>query len=208
MIHIVDYGAGNLRSVQNAVESLGREVVVVTGPEGLSAARAIILPGVGAYGDCYGALAQAGFIPALNECVLQRKIPFLGICLGMQLMAERGLEHGSFPGLGWVKGTIRAIEPPTPEIRVPHMGWNDVAIKRSSPILHDIKDGSSFYFVHSYFLPANDSDPDAIIGTTEHGESIGAVIGRDNFFGVQFHPEKSQQNGLKLIKNFLEFAQT
>ncbi|MGE0653012.1 MAG: imidazole glycerol phosphate synthase subunit HisH [Alphaproteobacteria bacterium] len=208
---IVDYGSGNLRSAAKAFErASGGDRVEVTGDaEALSRADRIVLPGVGAFGDCAAGLrALPGMVEALEENVVARGKPFLGICVGMQLMATRGLEHGVHEGLGWVEGEVRPIECEGQRwfddlnLGVPHMGWNDLRVLRTShPVLSGIDTGEHVYFVHSYRLvPTRRSD---VVADVSHGGPVAAVVGHDNMVGTQFHPEKSQAVGLRLIANFL-----
>jgi imidazole glycerol-phosphate synthase subunit HisH len=200
MLALIDYGAGNLRSVQNALKAAGATDVTVTAdPAVVRGADRIVLPGVGAFGACMGALsALDGMIDALNDRVLKDAAPFLGICVGMQLMANAGEEMGIYPGLGWIDGTVRHL-PDAPGLKVPHMGWNDVVPARTHPL---IVPGEA-YFLHSYAFDV--SDGEALIAATDHGGPVTAAIGRDNMIGVQFHPEKSQAYGLALLGRFLEW---
>ncbi len=197
-VALVDYGAGNLQSVRNALKAAGAQNVCVTArPEDVLAAERIVLPGVGAFAHCMGALsAIPGMVDALNEATGPRAKPFLGICVGMQLMAEAGEEHGRHAGLGWINGTVRMMTPADAAIKVPHMGWNDVTPEGAHPL---IVPGEA-YFLHSYAFEGDD-----VLATTSHGGSIAAAIGRDNRVGVQFHPEKSQRYGLSLLARFLEW---
>ncbi|MFM2129713.1 MAG: imidazole glycerol phosphate synthase subunit HisH [Pseudomonadota bacterium] len=205
---IVDYGSGNLRSAAKAFEraSNGGRVVVTGDARALADAERIVLPGVGAFGDCASGLrALPGMVDALNETVIARGRPFLGICVGMQLMATRGLEHGVHDGLGWIEGEVRAIDGHGPEalqLKVPHMGWNDLRVKLSAhPVLAGIGTGDHAYFVHSYCIrPSRAGD---VLADVDYGGPIVAMVGRDNMVGTQFHPEKSQAVGLRLIANFL-----
>ncbi len=197
---IVDAGMGNIRSIENAFGALGYAVDVATSPRGLVPATHVVLPGVGAFGDGMAALEAGGWVPALEDAVLGRGVPFLGICLGMQLLAAWGTEHGERPGLGWVKGTVERL-PDGNGVRVPHIGWNDVETNAPCPLLDDR--GGVFYFVHSYAL-ANDT-PDAV-ASTEHGRRFAAVVQRGNVFGVQFHPEKSHRAGLGVLRAFAAIA--
>lgn len=206
---IIDYGSGNLRSVAKAFEHVaGDKKIVVTSKAGdLAAASHIVLPGVGAYGDCMkGLQALPGMLDALNECVLEKKSYFLGICVGMQMMFERGLEHGTHAGLGWLKGEVVRIQDSgfgmqaANTLKIPHMGWNELAIRREHPLLKGIAPAEHVYFVHSYHAVAQDVD---MIATTEYGHSLVAIAGRDNMVGTQFHPEKSQSAGLAMLRNFL-----
>ncbi len=201
VIALVDYGAGNLRSVANALKAAGAEGVAVTAdPNVVRAADRIVLPGVGAFKACVEALRGVpGLIEAMSERVLVGGAPFLGICVGMQLLADRGIEFGVTEGLGWIGGEVRAIEPSDPSIKVPHMGWNDVA-----PMHHNalIVPGEA-YFLHSYhFVPEEGA---SIAAMTDHGGGLVAAVGQDNVLGVQFHPEKSQDYGLALLGRFLEW---
>jgi glutamine amidotransferase len=194
---LVDYGAGNLHSVNNALRAVGAAAVTVTAdPEAVRNADRIVLPGVGAFGACAGALrAIAGMEEALAEAVVARGRPFLGVCVGMQLMATTGHEHGTHRGLGWLAGDVRRLEPTGGE-RVPHMGWNDVAPARTS-----LLEPGDAYFTHAYaFEPADLAD---VLAWTDHGGPVVAAAGRGNMLGVQFHPEKSQGYGLSLLRRFL-----
>jgi glutamine amidotransferase len=195
---LIDYGAGNLQSVRNALKAAGAEDVVVTAdPDAVRHADRIVLPGVGAFAHCMTALtAIDGMVDALNDRVIAQGHPFLGICVGMQLMAEAGEEHGRHQGLGWISGTVRRIEPTNPALKVPHMGWNDVVPTLPHPLLQ----AGEAYFLHSYAFEGAD-----VLAQTDHGGPIVAAIGRDNFAGVQFHPEKSQRYGLALLSRFLEW---
>ncbi len=197
---LIDYGAGNLRSVENALRTAGATAVAVTAdPETVRKADRIVLPGVGAFGHCRDQLAAIpGMIEALDERVQRGGIPFLGICVGMQLMAARGEEHGVHQGLGWIAGTVREI-PAGPSIRIPHMGWNDVVPTPGAPL---VEPGEAYY-LHSYhFVADNAAD---VLATSSHGGQIVAAVGRGNMIGVQFHPEKSQAYGLALLARFLEW---
>jgi glutamine amidotransferase len=200
---IVDYGSGNLRSAAKAFErAAGGDRVEVTGDaKVLSRADRIVLPGVGAFGDCAAGLrALPGMVEALEDNVVARGKPFLGICVGMQLMATRGLEHGVHRGLGWIEGEVRAID--GGGVKVPHMGWNDLRLTAPAhPVLAGIDTGAHVYFVHGYrLIPARESD---VLAEVDYGGPVAAVVGRDNMVGTQFHPEKSQAVGLGLIANFL-----
>jgi imidazole glycerol-phosphate synthase subunit HisH len=201
---LVDYGAGNLRSVANALKAAGAESVVVTAaPEVVRTADRIVLPGVGAFRHCIGALSGVpGLIEALEERVLVGAAPFLGICVGMQLLADRGVEHGVTDGLGWIAGEVRVIEPADTTIKVPHMGWNDVEPMRHAGGAELIAPGEA-YFLHSYhFVPEEGA---SIAAMSDHGGGIVAAVARDNILGVQFHPEKSQSYGLALLARFLDW---
>ncbi|WP_068073682.1 imidazole glycerol phosphate synthase subunit HisH [Novosphingobium lentum] len=204
VIALIDYGAGNLRSVANALKAAGAEGVQVTAdPNVVRAADRIVLPGVGAFKACADALRGVPhLVDAMEERVLIGAAPFLGICVGMQLLASRGVEHGVTLGLDWIAGEVRAIEVTDPAIKVPHMGWNDVA-----PLGHDdgsqLLRGGEAYFLHSYhFVP---EDGARIAAMTDHGGGLVAAVARDNILGVQFHPEKSQAYGLELLARFLDW---
>ena len=212
-VAIIDYGSGNLHSAAKAFERAAREsgsplaVKVTSEPEEVRAAERIVLPGVGAFADCkQGLVAIPGMIEALEESVRARGKPFLGICVGLQLMAERGLEHGLTPGLGWIEGEVRAIAPRDPSLKIPHMGWNTLKLAREHALFEGIPTGDAglnAYFVHSYHLvPAR---ADALVATTDYAGPITAFVAKDNVAGSQFHPEKSQKLGLALIANFLKW---
>ena len=205
-VAIIDHGSGNLRSAAKAFQRQADEPVLVTGdPDKVAAADRIVLPGVGAFADCRRGIDRLdGMLEALTEAVVAKGRPFLGICIGMQLMADVGLEHGRHPGFGWIGGEVRAIAPADPVLKVPHMGWNALTIHRPHPVLAGIPDGTDVYFVHSFHLAAKDAGE--VLATVDHGGPITAVVGRDNMVGTQFHPEKSQAAGLRLIGNFLGWA--
>ena len=208
-VAIVDYGSGNLRSAAKAFEheAGGRKVLVTGAPEDLARADHIVLPGVGAFGDCArGLRVLAGMIEALQENVVQKAKPFLGICVGMQLMATRGLEHGVHEGLGWIEGEVVPLEPGVGAegigLKVPHMGWNELAVRDPAhPIFEGLAPGAHAYFVHGYRFAA--ADAARVLAEVSYGGPVTAAIGRDNMVGTQFHPEKSQAVGLSLIANFL-----
>lgn len=206
MITVIDYGAGNLRSVVNAFESSGRRVRVADEPSALKEAAVLILPGVGAFGDGMEGLRKRDLVDALTDEVVGKGKPFLGICLGMQFLASEGLEHGRHAGLGWIGGTVRRIAPTDKKFKVPHIGWNDVRIVRQSGLFEGLEEAPVFYFVHSYYLAPEDGVTDAITSTCWHGVTMAATVERGNIFGVQFHPEKSQKAGLTLLENFLRLA--
>jgi imidazole glycerol-phosphate synthase subunit HisH len=196
-VALVDYGAGNLQSVRNALKAAGAEEIVVTAdPQAIARADRIVLPGVGAFAAAMCALdAAPALIDALHAAVLEKGRPFLGVCVGMQLMAEAGEEHGLTRGLGWCRGTVRAIAP-RDDLKVPHMGWNDV--RPAAP--HPLIEAGEAYFLHSFAYDGAD-----VLAETDHGGPVVAAIGRDNMAGVQFHPEKSQRYGLALLARFLEW---
>ncbi|SFJ99112.1 imidazole glycerol phosphate synthase subunit HisH [Methylocapsa palsarum] len=212
-VAIVDYGSGNLHSARKAFERAARAagldcaIAVTCDPDQVYGADRIVLPGVGAFADCRRGLdAPPGLLGALTAAVQEKSRPFLGICVGMQLMATRGLEHGVTPGLGWIEGDVDAIDSEGGRLRIPHMGWNTLDARQDHPLLADIPtgpDGLHAYFVHSYaFRPAQAA---AIIASASYGAPLAAIIGKDNMAGVQFHPEKSQSLGLALIANFLRW---
>ena len=212
-VAIVDYASGNLHSALKAFERAAREggtnaAVEVTGdPERVRTADRIVLPGVGAFADCRAGLdAVDGMVEALGEAVERGGRPFLGICVGAQLMAARGLEKVTTPGLGWLPGDVRRIEPDDPSLPVPHMGWNTLRVARAHPVLDGIPDGPGgwhAYFVHSFHVVADDAH---VVATSDYGGPLTAVVGRDTMVGTQFHPEKSQALGLRLIANFLAWS--
>jgi glutamine amidotransferase len=207
---LIDYGSGNLRSAAKAFERASREagiaadIQVTSDAKTVAASDRIVLPGVGAFADCKrGLMAVPGMGEALEEAVIKRAKPFLGICVGMQLMAARGLEFAVTPGLGWIPGEVVAITPKDKSLKIPHMGWNELQLFRDHPMFKGIKTGDHAYFVHSYrFAAAASAD---VWASVDYGGPITAAIGRDNLFGVQFHPEKSQATGLRLIANFLRW---
>ncbi|WP_375291392.1 imidazole glycerol phosphate synthase subunit HisH [Qipengyuania sp.] len=203
VVALVDYGAGNLHSVENALKRVGAKVKVTADPEVLRAADRIVLPGVGSFKACAEGLhAASGAVEAMHERVFVGGAPFLGICVGMQLLASQGLEHGETAGLGWIAGTVRLIEPRDGSVKVPHMGWNDVARMPHVKPGGVIENGEA-YFLHSYhFKPRHHED---VIAMTDHGGGLVAAVGRANMLGVQFHPEKSQAFGLSLLERFLEW---
>jgi len=210
---LIDYGSGNLRSAAKAFERAARDAgretqVKVSGDPGdIASADRIVLPGVGAYGQCSRALRAApGLEQALREAVLEKGRPFLGICVGMQLMASRGLEHGEHAGLDWIGGDVVGLQPSDPDLKIPHMGWNTVALTEAGkghPVFGKLPDNGFAYFVHSYhFRAANEAH---VLGRTDYGGPVTALVGRDTMIGTQFHPEKSQAYGLTLLSAFLEW---
>lgn len=201
-VAIIDYGLCNLDSVARVVEECGAEPVITGNTEHLSTASHIILPGVGAFPAAMDYIREQKIDKELDEQVLGYKIPFLGICLGMQLMAEKSVEFGECVGLGWISGTVEKIEPSDDDKYVPHIGWNEVDFKNESPLFNEIESGKDFYFVHSFHLAAEKQD-EIIAETAYAGGFVSAVQNGNNIFGVQFHPEKSQNAGFQLIKNFL-----
>jgi glutamine amidotransferase len=204
---IVDYGSGNLASASKAFERMAAEtgrggpILVTDDAEKVRRAERIVLPGVGAFADCRAGLKA---VPGMWEVIEERVdagVPFLGICVGQQLMATRGLEFGETPGFGWIPGDVARLTPADPALKIPHMGWNDLIIDRPHPVLEGVGDGDHAYFVHSFHLIP--TDPAHLFAHADHGGRVTAVVGRDNLVGTQFHPEKSQATGLRLIGNFL-----
>jgi len=209
---IVDYGSGNLHSAFKAFEraaaDAGMRVKISSDADVVRRAERVVLPGVGAFADCRQGLDSVpGMVEALEENVIQRGRPFLGICVGMQLLASRGLEHGAASGLDWIAGDVVAIEPRAVSLKVPHMGWNTLSPRQDHALLQGIptgEDGLHAYFVHSYHLQA--ADPSHVVATTDYGAQLTAMVARDNIAGTQFHPEKSQKLGLAFIANFLRWT--
>ena len=210
LVTIVDYGAGNLHSAAKAFERManglgGITIEVTADPDRVRAADRIMLPGVGAFADCKAGLdAVPGMVGALEAKVLSGGTPFLGVCVGMQLLAGEGREKATTPGLGWIGGAVERIAPADPALKIPHMGWNTIAAVRPHALLAGIPADLHAYFVHSYHLVPD--DPETLVATTEYGGRLTACVGRDNIFGTQFHPEKSQALGLHLIENFLNWS--
>ena len=208
---VVDYGSGNLRSVAKALSSavldINREyeVVVSADPDILCYSDYIVLPGVGAFGDCFAGLSAInGMMESLNDAVTSNGVPFLGICVGMQLMAERSTEHGEFVGLGWISGEVMPIRQADKSQKIPHMGWNELTQSTEDhPVLASLTNGDHAYFVHSFSMRC--AKQKNVLATTEYGGQIAAIVGRDNLIGTQFHPEKSQATGISFLKNFLQW---
>jgi glutamine amidotransferase len=200
---IIDYGMGNLGSVRNAYESLGCEAEIIHEPDKLRSADRIVLPGVGAFGDGVRNLHSGGWVPALTEEVIQHGKPFLGLCVGMQVLATTGTEHGTHTGLDWIPGVVRRLEGDEPGIRIPHIGWNDVRITKGTGMYAGMNDMCTFYFVHSFVLCPD--DPSVINGVSQHGAEFAASIQKDNIWATQYHPEKSQKNGLQVLENFMDW---
>lgn len=198
---VVDYGMGNLGSVRRALEECGANVLVSDDPHELKLASRILLPGVGAFCDGMNYLTQAGWPDALRQAVLEDKLPILGICLGMQLMMSQGSEGGGAPGLGFFEGQVRRMTADAGE-RIPHVGWNELQLATENPLMAGIPNGTDFYFVHSYCVEPTETEN--VIASTPYAGGFPAVIGRDNIWGAQFHPEKSAKAGFRLLKNFLE----
>lgn len=208
---IVDYGSGNLHSAAKSFERAAREIgsdirIEVSGePDRVAAADRVVLPGVGAFADCRAGLnAIPGLRDAVEESAVTRARPFFGICVGMQLMATTGLEHGAHDGFGWIEGTVDRIRPNDPTLKIPHMGWNEIRLCAPHPVFQNLGDDAHAYFVHSFaFADVADSER---LAEVDYGGPIVAAVGRDTMIGTQFHPEKSQAVGLRLIRNFLEWA--
>lgn len=208
-VAIIDYGSGNLRSAENALIRAsqdaggGQTILVTSDPDAVGKAERIVLPGVGAFGDCMAGLAAIpGMVEVITDAVHKRGVPFLGVCVGMQLLADWGREHGDHKGLGWIPGEVVKLTPSDPSLKIPHMGWN--ALRQKRP--HFLLDGTSrqeTYFVHSYALCAEDTND--VVADTDYGGAFVSVVGRDNIAGTQFHPEKSQTVGLALLGRFLKW---
>ncbi len=213
MIAVIDYGSGNLHSARKALERAAREagvaseIKVTSNPDEVARAERVVLPGVGAFADCRRGLdALPSMIDALNETVVTKGRPFLGICVGMQLMAERGLEYDTTPGLGWIGGDVAVLAPADPRLKIPHMGWNTLDARQDHAVLAGIPtgpEGLHAYFVHSYAFTGVALAE--VVASTEYGGPVVAIVGRDNMVGTQFHPEKSQKLGLALLANFLRW---
>ena len=209
-VAIIDYGSGNLRSVAKAIEraavdeGVNADVTVTADPADVRAADHVVLPGVGAFRACANGLAAVdGMIEALNEAVLSDAKPFLGICVGMQLLADRGLEFGETAGLGWIRGSVRSLSEGRVSARIPHMGWNEITVHRDHPALALSASGTDVYFLHSYYFDAENIED--VVAVCDYEGQFPAVVARDNILGFQFHPEKSQAAGLGLIRAFLRW---
>lgn len=204
-VTIIDYGSGNLHSIAKAFEKVanGKKIVVSSDARDIEKASHIVLPGVGAFNDCVNGLEKLdGVKAALQKNVIEKKKPFLGVCVGMQMLADIGLENGEHKGFGWISGRVMPINPKDKSLKIPHMGWNELKINRTHPILDGIENGDHVYFVHSYHFCCNDGSN--VLSSVEYGGDVVAVIANDNIVAAQFHPEKSQEVGLKFISNFLE----
>ena len=207
-VALIDYGSGNLRSAEKALaraaaeRGTGHEIVVTSDPAVAGSAERIVLPGVGAFADCMAGLkALPGMVEALRLAVLQRGVPFLGICVGMQLLATVGREFGDHAGLGWLPGDVVRMTPSDPALKIPHMGWNELTFTKPHPLFEGLEPGAHAYFVHSYVI--RPADPAHVLATTDYGGPFAAAVGRDHIAGTQFHPEKSQNAGLTILGNFL-----
>ncbi len=200
-VAIADYGMGNLDSVARAVQECGCDAVITREARDFELANYIIMPGVGAFPIGMKNIRSYGLEDILREQVLEKNIPFLGICLGMQLLASKGWEGGETEGLGWIDGEVKRLESNHPDVRIPHVGWNEVIFNQPSPLFQNIPSGKDFYFVHSYHFSCNHQQE--VIASTSYCGGFASAIRRNNIFGVQFHPEKSQKLGFQLLKNFL-----
>ncbi|HEX6371496.1 MAG TPA: imidazole glycerol phosphate synthase subunit HisH [Longimicrobium sp.] len=201
-VAVVDYGVSNLDSVARALEECGATPFVTSNPAELKNASLMVLPGVGAFADGMRNLRERGLDQALREQVLEQRVPLLGVCLGMHLLADRGSEGGESQGLGLIPGTVQKLQPDAPGTRIPHVGWNEVHPARPSPLMEGIEDGRDFYFVHSYHLACD--DPADVLATTPYCGGIASAVQRGIVAGVQFHPEKSQKAGFALLRNFVK----
>jgi len=203
MVGIIDYGMGNLLSVRHALESLGADTAILNAPKDLAGADRLVLPGVGAFAEGIRRLRETGLAAALDEAVRGRLVPILGICLGMQLMARRGFEGGAQEGLGWFDGEVVRLPQETPAVRLPHVGWNEASPRTASVLFRELPPRPDFYFVHSYHLQCRDAaDVEAVC---EYGIPFAAAVRKENVFATQFHPEKSQDYGIKVLENFLKW---
>lgn len=203
MIAVIDYGMGNLKSVANAMDFIGASFIVTNKTVDIKKADGIILPGVGSFGDGMANLRKLDLINVLKKEIVEKKKKFLGICLGMQMLAEKGHEGGEFEGLGLIKGEVEKLRVTQGGLKIPHVGWNNVVSKKQCPLFNNISDNSDFYFVHSYSLVCQDSAD--VAATCDYGGEFVAAVQRNNIFAVQFHPEKSQENGMRFLMNFVDF---
>lgn len=208
LVALIDYGSGNLRSAEKALaraaaeRGVDRQIVVTSDPAVAAKAGRIVLPGVGAFADCMSGLTKLpGMVEALREAVLVKKVPFLGICVGMQLLATVGREFGDHKGLGWIGGEVVRLSPADPALKIPHMGWNELRFVKNHLLFAGLDSGAHAYFVHSYYFRT--ADKANLLATTEYGGTVAAVVGSGNIVGTQFHPEKSQATGLTFLGNFL-----
>ena len=209
-VALIDYGSGNLRSAEKALaraaadSTTGHDIVVTADPSRVAEAERIVLPGVGAFADCMrGVSSIPGMFDALTQSVLKDGKPFLGICVGMQLLADVGREHGDHAGLGWIPGEVVRLQPEEPKLKVPHMGWNSLSLLQPHALFEGMEDETDVYFVHSYYIRPKQAEH--ILASTEYAGSIPAIVGRDNIVGTQFHPEKSQAAGLAFLERFLKW---
>ena len=208
-VALIDYGSGNLRSAEKALREAARrgaldaDIVVTADPDLVAKADRVFLPGVGAFASCRAGLDATGVYEAMNQAVHGRGVPFMGICVGHQLLATEGLEFGVTPGLDWIHGQVKKLEPNDPSLTIPHMGWNAINLTRAHALFAGIEDGAHMYFANSFALtPSHMED---VVATADHGGPFTAAVAKDNVAGVQFHPEKSQASGLALLANFLEW---
>ena len=208
-VALIDYGSGNLRSAQKALREAARrrdiaaDIVLTADPDLVAKADRVFLPGVGAFASCRAGLDATGVYEAMNEAVHGRGQPFMGICVGHQLLATEGLEFGLTPGLDWIGGQVKKLEPSDPALTIPHMGWNAISLVREHPLFAGVPDGAHMYYANSFALTA--ADPADVVAVTDHGGPFTAAVAKGNVAGVQFHPEKSQASGLALLANFLEW---
>ncbi|MGE5473216.1 MAG: imidazole glycerol phosphate synthase subunit HisH [Ignavibacteriales bacterium] len=205
MIAIIDYGMGNVQSVYNTLDYIGEDAIITSDRKEIDNASHIILPGVGAFGDAMENLKQRGLAEVLDNQVIKKGKPFLGICLGMQLLAKVGHEHGHSEGLGWFEAEVVKFDfTNTEKMKIPHVGWDDINVKTQHPLFNKLKEGEfTFYFVHSFHMVCKEQKD--IVATCDYGYEFTAIVGKDNIFATQFHPEKSQQNGLQIIENFVNW---
>jgi glutamine amidotransferase len=207
-VALIDYDMGNMRSIRNALRVMTKDVTTVSDGGELGSPNAVVVPGVGSFADGMANLRQRGFIEPLTELVVDEKTPYLGICLGLQFVADHSTERGVHDGLGWINGEVTRLQPESEEFRVPHMGWNNVEIRSNEDevLYKEFESSGTFYFVHSYHLSPETTDNSHITSTSWHGTDVTASIRQDNIFGVQFHPEKSQATGIKVIENFVDYV--
>jgi glutamine amidotransferase len=207
-VALVDYNMGNMRSIRNALRVITQDVRTISEGDELGSPDAVVVPGVGSFADGMENLRQRGFIEPLTELVVNQEIPYLGICLGLQFLADHSTEGGVHDGLGWLSGEVTRIQPESDEFRVPHMGWNntDITPETDTVLFHEFDSSGTFYFVHSYHLSPETTDQSQITSTSWHGTDVTASVRQNNIFGVQFHPEKSQAAGLKIIESFVSHA--
>ena len=206
MFSIIDYGMGNVRSIYNAFTLLEKEVIITDDPKKISESEAIILPGVGAFSDGMNNLLKKGLTKILKEEIIIKKKPYLGICLGLEFLAEQSQEGGIYPGLGWLKGEVIKIQSQQSSIKIPHIGWDDTRILKDDVLFNEIVE-PSYYYLHSYHIKLNPEEKNIVTSTCDYGGvEIVASIHKENIFATQFHPEKSQETGLKLLKNFIEWV--
>lgn len=204
MIAVIDYGMGNVRSICNAVEWHGHDVALSSDPRVIDDATHLILPGVGAFGDAMTNIVKRGLHEILHRQVFEKRKPFLGICLGLQLLAKQSEEHGLHRGLGWLDAEVVRFNAPGKELKIPHMGWNEIILQRTHSLFRNLKSNElSFYFVHSFYIKCSNFDD--VLATCEYGAEFAAAIANDNIVATQFHPEKSQDNGLQILENFLNW---